>query len=202
MVGSYQFPRKEPRASHLVVSNEPEPPAMVMSLSDWPQAARAVALSTYAGALGYKTDARQLGLWLPLIGVLALEIGAAFAVVLVRSVTGAQVAQVAHPVPAGVSVAQEPAPPVQTRKRAAKEKPRRPEDDDAGGPPKREAPRGVSALIDHVRANGGVIDLSQRKLARQLGTSRTTLQRAIHELSEAGAVILDTSRAGTRLALA
>ena len=45
-------------------------------------------------------------------------------------------------------------------------------------------------------------DISQRKLARRLGASRTTLQRALNDLAVAGAVMLDTSRAGTRLALA
>jgi hypothetical protein len=44
----------------------------------------AVALATYAGALGLKTDAATLGLSLPLVGVLALEFGAAFSIMLVR----------------------------------------------------------------------------------------------------------------------
>jgi len=158
----------------------------------------AVALAAYASALGVKTDAGQLGQWLPLISVLALEIGAAFSVVLVRSVTGAQVAQVAQPVPAGDPVAQEIAAPVKTRERPAKRKSRNSDDDDSAGPPK----RGVAALIDHVKANGGVIDMGQRKLARQLGQSRTSLQRAMRELSDAGALVLDTSAAGTRMALA
>lgn len=57
-------------------------------------------------------------------------------------------------------------------------------------------------LLDSVRANGGVINLSQRKLARQLGSSRTTLQRALNDLAAAGAVIMETTAAGTRLALA
>jgi DNA-binding GntR family transcriptional regulator len=34
-----------------------------------------------------------------------------------------------------------------------------------------------------VKAEGGVIDLSQRKLARKLGASRTTLQRALGALA-------------------
>ena len=80
----------------------------------------------------------------------------------------------------------------------AKEKPRKSDDDDAGGPPK----RGLSDLIETMKASGGVIDLSQSMLARQLGTSRTRLQRPIHELSEAGALVLETGKSGTRLALA
>ena len=134
--------------------------------------------------------------------MLALEIGAAFAVVLVRSVTGAQVAQVAQPMPAGDPVAQERVEAARDRKsapaRATKPKRRRNDDNDQVGPPK----RGLAGLLDTVKANGGVIDMSQRKLARQLGQSRTTLQRTMRELSDAGLLALDTTTAGTRLALA
>jgi hypothetical protein len=158
----------------------------------------AVALSAYASALGLKMDAGQLGQWLPLISVLALEIGAAFSVVLVRSVNGPPMAQVAQPVLAGDPVALETAAPVKARERPAKRKMRRSDYDDGAGPPK----RGVAALIDHMKANGGVIDMGQRKLARQLGQSRTTLQRTMRELADAGALVLDTSAAGTRMALA
>ena len=170
----------------------------------------AVALSTYARALGFKTDAQTLGLWLPLVGVLALEIGAAFAVVLVRatsvpavsSVTASPVLPPESPTLTGDAVAHKSAESVHTRKSGppkTKRRDRRPPDADAGrGPPK----RGLSGLIETMKANGGVIDLSQRKLARKLGASRTTLQRALNDLAEAGAVILDTSKAGTRLALA
>jgi hypothetical protein len=82
--------------------------------------------------------------------------------------------------------------------RATRQKRRRSDDDDQAGPPK----RGLAGLLDSVTANGGVIELSQRKLARQLGQSRTTLQRAMRELAAAGTLILDTSSVGTRVALA
>ena len=58
------------------------------------------------------------------------------------------------------------------------------------------------ASLRQWRVNGSVIDLSQRKLARQIGASRTTLQRALNDLAAAGHVLLDTGRNGTRLALA
>jgi DNA-binding GntR family transcriptional regulator len=60
----------------------------------------------------------------------------------------------------------------------------------------------LTGLLDAVQANGGVINLSQRKLARKLGASRTTLQRALNDLAAAGAVMLETGKSGTRLALA
>src|SRR5271169_642227 len=37
--------------------------------------------------------------------------------------------------------------------------------------------RGLSGLLEAVRAKGGVLDLSQRKLARQIGASRTSWRR-------------------------
>jgi uncharacterized membrane protein len=163
----------------------------------------ATALAAYVGALGVKTDAQTLGLWMPLIGVLALELGAAFSVVLVRSVNGQSGPQPECPTNTADAVAHEQVAQIDNRKngppkRATKEKRSR-RDDDQDGPPRQ---RGLSGLIDAVQANGGVINLSQGKLARRLGASRTTLQRALNDLAAAGAVMLDTSKAGTRLALA
>lgn len=155
----------------------------------------AVALATYADALGWKWDADQLGRWMPLVGVLALELGAAFSVVLVRSVAPPRVAQVAQPQNTGDTAAQQ----TTVRAKVRKQPSRRDDDDDSAGPPK----RGLPALLDdHVRANGGVVDMGQRKLARQLGASRTSLQRALNELAASGAVVLSSSAAGTRIALA
>ncbi len=170
----------------------------------------ATALAAYAASLGWKLDAGTLGLFLPLVGVLALELGAAFSVVLVRSVTGAQVAHVAQARSAGLPVAHEEAAPVSkdegappkqptaTQKRATKPKRRRDDDDDIA--PRK---RGLSGLLDAVHGSGGkVVALSQRKLARKIGVSRRTLERAMRDAADAGAVWLDTSRSGTRLALA
>jgi hypothetical protein len=171
----------------------------------------AVALATYVGALGVKTDAQTLGLWLPLMGVLALEIGAASSVVLVRAVNAERVAHVAHARSAGDAVARSEAPAVSTDERAppksaprgAQERStrrRRNDDDDRSGGQRK---RGLSGLLDAVQASGGkVVNLSQRKLARQIGVSRRTLERAMREAAAAGAVVLDTGRSSTRLALA
>jgi hypothetical protein len=52
------------------------------------------------------------------------------------------------------------------------------------------------------QASGGVTNLSQRKLARRLGASRTTLRKALNDLAAAGAVMVETGKSGTRLALA
>jgi hypothetical protein len=169
----------------------------------------ATALAAYAASLGWKLDAGTLGLWLPLIGVLALELGAAFSVVL-RSVAGAQVAHVAHADETGVpaltigNANRECAPPQQPtvpQKHAtpAKRRQKRRDDDDDQAPRK----RGLTGLLDAVQGSGGkVVSLSQRKLARQIGVSRRTLERALRDAAAAGAVVLDTGKTGTRLALA
>jgi DNA-binding transcriptional regulator YhcF (GntR family) len=61
----------------------------------------------------------------------------------------------------------------------------------------------LSGLLDAVQANGGkVVSLSRRKLARQTGVSRRTLERAMRDAAAAGAVMLETGKTGTRLALA
>jgi hypothetical protein len=176
----------------------------------------ATALATYAQAMGVRVDAQTLGLFLPLVGVLALELGAAFSVVLVRSVTGAQVAHVAHVHSAGNVVAHneaaggnigEGAPPNSAKRPTAAEKratparrrQKRRDDDDDQAPRK----RGLTGLLDAVQGSGGkVVALSQRKLARKIGVSRRTLERAMRDAAEAGAAMLETGRSGTRLALA
>jgi transcriptional regulator GlxA family with amidase domain len=61
----------------------------------------------------------------------------------------------------------------------------------------------LSGLLDAMQANGGkVVSLSRRKLARQTGVSRRTLERAMRDAAAAGAVMLETGKTGTRLALA
>lgn len=165
----------------------------------------AVALATYAAAVGIDTDPDTLGKWLPLVGVLALEIGAAFAVLLVRSVNGTQAATVTqesapaltHADSAGIS--EKPLAALPGAKKTAKRiKVSKRDDDDPPGTSR----RGLPALLDQLNANGGVVELSQRRLARKIGVGLGTLQRSLSELAASGAVVLDTSRTGTRIALA
>ena len=158
------------------------------------------ALATYAQALGVRVDPSTIALWLPLVSVLALELGAAFSVVLVRSVTGAHAGHVAQADEAGVAAltvdaADRKRP--QPAARATKPRKRRDDDDDQAGPPPLQ--KGIQGWV---AANGGVVKVGQRELARRLGASRTSLQRALGELAAAGAVVMDAGKFGTRLALA
>ena len=169
----------------------------------------ATALAAYAASLGWKLDAGTLGLWLPLIGVLALELGAAFSVVL-RSVAGAQVAHVAHADETGVpaltigNANRECAPPQQPT--FPRSTPPPPSVDRSAGMTttiRRHVSGGSQGCSTRCKASGGkVVSLSQRKLARQIGVSRRTLERALRDAAAAGAVVLDTGKTGTRLALA
>lgn len=172
----------------------------------------AVALATYADAFGVKVDPDWLGVWLPLIGVLALEVGAACSVVLVRATScdPAKSENIGGPAlpetstTTGDAVAQNSGPCGRNRKvgppkRATKPKRRDrcPPDDEQCGPPK----RGLAGWIES-HAPGEVISLSQRKLARSMGISRATLQRHMRQLATKGVVSLKTSASGTTVSLA
>ena len=50
--------------------------------------------------------------------------------------------------------------------------------------------------------DGRVVDLSQRKLARALGVGKSSVNGVPHELKATGELIVETTAAGTRLALA
>ncbi|MDH4983271.1 hypothetical protein [Hyphomicrobium sp. D-2] len=146
----------------------------------------AIALSTYAQALGWKADPAQLGLWLPLIGVLALEVASAFAVVLVRSSSP----QPPAPAPAGEPVNAASAdqagsaaePPANTGEADPREKVK-------------------SAVLNHLAERGGSAVTSERGLAALIGSSKPTVRRAIHALTIAGVIAAQTTRNGTVLRL-
>ncbi len=175
------------RRDHLdgVISRTASGPAQVVQAAD-PLAA---AIATYAKALGWEWSAEGLLPWLALIPVAFLELGSALAVVAVRSVGGPT-----SPAPAvaGVEVVQreaaEPVPLAPARRRDRKP---------AAGPE-----RVLGAMADRIHRAGGTIEGSQRQLAKALGTSKTSVHRALHALVASGAVMMAASPAGTRLVLA
>lgn len=136
------------------------------------------AVAVYAGALGWSWSPEAVLPWLALIPVLFLEIGSALAVVVVRSVGGPP-PQI--PVVDEVEVVQ--AQPVKRRSKKPQE-------------------RALGAMADRLQRAGGIIEGSQRQLAKKLGTSKTTVHRAIHGLVAAGLATASVSQAGTRLVLA
>ena len=60
----------------------------------------------------------------------------------------------------------------------------------------------ATAIVEHLKANGGAIHGSHRGLRSQLGVNRNTINRALHSLAAAGVVALSSSKAGSVLRLA
>jgi hypothetical protein len=136
------------------------------------------AISAYGAALGFTMKSDQLLPWLALVPVLFLELGSALAIVVVRG--------------AGPGPAESPAAPVAEQTEAAvldqpgpaaklKRRDRRPPDDGGVGP---EVKRGLPAVLTALQA--GAVRGSQRKIARALGTSKSTVLRAQRTLEEQG----------------
>ena len=160
--------------------------------------------------------------------MLALEIGAALSLLLVQAVSGGKTghetprqieqkpdgsdqARIAQPharspdtksasVPAipasGLSV-----PPTKARTpRAAKK--RTPGKSGKGGGGGHSGRRRLGNVVDLLKARGGRIEGGQRGIAKTLGLSKSRVNEVLHELAEAGALRLATSRTGTMVSLA
>jgi len=170
----------------------------------------AAALAVYAASLGVTVSPEVISMWLPLVGVLALEIGSAFGVLLMRAagpvsdeaVTGiatnraSQVAPVSHedaaPPASGVAAlgVPEPARPCTPRPNT--------KDDDPSGPRQ----RAMGELLGRLKTEGGQLTGSTRGLAKLFGTSRGTIHRAIADAVAAGMIRVEATMSGTRIALA
>lgn len=149
----------------------------------------ASALVAYAAALGFKIAPGLLTEWLALIPVLALEISSALAAVLVGAY-GPGPARL--PVESAATAVQAPAldqpldhlpaqaGPVQKRS-SRKRRDRKPPDDPPAGPSKRGLPAVLVAL-----QGGKAVQGSQRAIAKALGTSKTTVHRALQLLEVEG----------------
>ena len=144
----------------------------------------ATALHTYAAALGFTIPANVLTEWLALIPVLALEIGSAFAGLLVQA-TSPSVGRRRQEVAIAAPV-QEPlvhhGPLANTDDPATRQKVK-------------------VAIMDQLEKRGGSLAKSERGLAALIGASRQTTRRAINGLVIAGLVASEASRSGTLLRL-
>lgn len=190
----------------------------------------ASALATYLAALGWVLPVKVLTDWLALVPVIALEIGSALAGVFVQAVSqpmrqehgrtaplpprigavpDAPSQAIVNGVPTaiGTGVPELPAP-VQlvARQELGGSVPSCPkkllEDDDKDDGPSNGARLGT-ALLSHLKANGGKVTAGQRGLAKLLNTSTTELNRTIHRLAASGILLVTPDRlAGTTLELA
>ena len=190
----------------------------------------ASALATYLAAMGLVLPVKVLTDWLALVPVIALELGSALAGVFVQTVS--QSTRQEHgrtaplqprigavpdvpsqaivngvPTAIGTGVPELPAP-VQLVARqelggSVPPCPKKPlgDDDKDDGPSN--GPRLGTALLSHLKANGGKVTAGQRGLAKLLDTSTTELNRTIHRLAAAGILLVTPDRlAGTTLELA
>jgi hypothetical protein len=186
------------------------------------------ALATYLAALGVNISSTRLSDWLTLVPVLALEIGAALALVLVQAVSSVQtgqgmprqVEQKPDTLDQGLAVQPQTAlPDTKTPVRTSvpvsgptasateKRTPRKPKKrtrgkNGKGGGGGQQGKRRLGNVVDLLKARGGRIEGGQRAIAKSLGLSKSRVNEVLHELAAAGAVRLATSRTGTLVSLA
>ena len=144
----------------------------------------AVALAAYLALFDLRVDPGLLTQMLVLVGVFALELGSALALLLVRAVPAAPQKE------AALLLNTQPEPdttvhvvhPQSADDAAAREKVK-------------------TAILKQLAARGGAVASSERGLAALLGASRPTLRRAITGLVVAGVIAAEASRNGTMLRL-
>jgi hypothetical protein len=148
----------------------------------------ATALATYLAIFGLKVQPSLLTELLILVGVLALELGSALSLVLVRALSRNTMAGQELACPQKLNSEPEPESVVQvvhpqsTEDAAIREKVK-------------------SAILNQLEKRGGQISGSERGIAALIGTSRPTVRRAINGLVLAGLVAAEASRSGTLLRL-
>ncbi len=170
----------------------------------------ASALSAYLAALGFKLPADTITDWLALVPVLALEVGSALAGVLAMSmrpdVSGQTICEeVKEPQPSKVhGPAKLPVtsgnPASATRVKRKRKRARKNDRGGQGGSGSA-GPRMPANVIDLLRQKGGRIEGGQRGIGKLLGLGKSRANELLHELATAGAVILNTTRAGTTVEL-
>lgn len=170
----------------------------------------AAALATYLTALGLHVEQSSIGDWLTLVGVFALEVGSMFAVVLVRAcrpntapndAAGVSSAVPKEPVrntagnaetPAAIGVAPPETPADATHVSSVPPDPAR----------ITIAVHPAERLVSLLRERGGEVFGSQRTIGLAIGISGAQLNRVLHDLAEAGRVIVSPGKSGTRVRLA
>lgn len=152
----------------------------------------ASALATYLAAAGIEIPTDILSAWLSLVPVVALELGSAFAGVLVQSVAPANKFVTSESVKTANKPFVEPlggSPMVQPTRAGFS--------DDAV----RGQERVKSAILDQLKNRGGSVQTGERGLALSLGAKRSTVRRALNGLVMAGLIAAEASRNGTMLRL-
>jgi hypothetical protein len=185
------------------------------------------ALSVYLAALfGVTLAADTIAQWLSLVPVLALELGAALAMVLVEAIDKSdegtsigkadnEISDGSTPIaPADTAKAGQILRHVQSKKPVSSaiiksdktaviepSTPAKPGRKAAGGQVAKVRGKVAKRIVASLEANGGRLSRSQRGLAKHLKCRRSTLQNAIGALIAAGTIAATSSAQGTALRL-
>jgi hypothetical protein len=168
----------------------------------------AAALSTYLGMFGLSIPAAVLSEWIVLVGVVALEVGAALSVVLVQSTSVPKgsvqqdVMAEAKPVVDGSLPATLPATPTIDLPAAPSKNDDFTEENALAGSLPSTSANGARDRLLHMLSGGqGVVRGCQAELGRALGVSRTRVRQLLSELVAAGAIKVRSSSTGTTISL-
>lgn len=153
----------------------------------------ASALATYLAAAGVEIPTDILSAWLSLVPVIALELGSAFAGVMVQSLSQGNKSALSESVKTDNKPFVEPiggSPVVQPTNAGFSEDTVRGQE------------RVKNAILDQLKERGGPVQIGERGLALSLGAKRSTVRRALNGLVVAGLIAAEASRNGTMLRLA
>ncbi len=158
----------------------------------------ATALATYLAFLGIVAPVNILGEWLALIPVLALEVGSAFAGLLAMPTSRT----LFRPVPSKRSVAETGGPSETPGKSASTAVFTDTVEAFSTTAEKLSVSDDPSErLVDLLRSSGGTVFGGQRTFAKAISISPAAVNGLLHELKNAGRVVLDVGRNGTRVKL-
>lgn len=152
----------------------------------------AAALVVYLALVGMVVDPTLLSNLIVLVAVVALEVGSALSLVMVRAVSPGSVNRQVQEVKAEVVQPPLSAPLVQVVHAEAKLVS---EDAETA---REDVKRRV---LTHLKTSGGRVVGSQRGLAKLINADKTTMRRAINSLTMAGIVAMEATRNGTMLRL-
>lgn len=146
----------------------------------------AEAVTRFLGEIGVSAEPHDVALWLSFSGVILVEVGSIFGLLLASG--GAGPSQLGPAEPAPAPLRDQPARNVDSEKADAK--------------PKRWRPRlGTAVALDKLRAAAlnGEIEASQSTFGKLLGISKATAHRELRRLEQAGAITLATGKRGTHV---
>lgn len=153
----------------------------------------AEAVTRFFGEIGVAVDPSDVALWLSLSGVILVEVGSMFGLLLASGSAGPLIRPAVPdlvPFPSLGTGATAPATPIRLNGSAETPSPQR----------KRGRPRlGTALALGKLKAmaRDGKVEASQSELGLALGVSKATAHRELRRLEQAGALSLATGRRGT-----